>query len=389
SRGGAMVLSWRTGPPDRTEAQRRIVVCNAEDLPKWEVIRPMLFSPFMQITTPSHDLLQGIGKEIWPNVFPFPGEVGHWTEYSLPHNEFPTVDEVKAADLLIMGGSHYSAYEDRAWIHRYAQLIPQYVATGTRMLACCFGHQILAKAMGGEVGKNPDGRFVLGVEEVYMDQARLGAKGLLQPLKAVLQPASCPEPSAADPSPAPLPLEPAPEAVTPRPPSSSSSREVAVSTMLQESSSNSSTPHTGGGGAGGGRGKEGDCLCVRMVASHGDCVRAMPPGAQLLAWSGELYTPCLHTAHHALLPALPAASTEVEMFCMGSNVLSFQYHPEMHPDLAFTRILPTMSSSGRLSTEEAAEAAHRLQHVPPDAQAMAAALLHFVNHGLTHEAPAA
>ncbi|GFH15536.1 glutamine amidotransferase type-1 domain-containing protein [Haematococcus lacustris] len=123
-----MVLFWRTGPPDSTEAQRRIVVCNAEDLPKWE----------------------GIGKEIWPNVFPFPGEVVHWTEYSLPHNEFPTVDEVKAADLLIMGGSHYSAYEDLAWIHRYAQLIPQYVATGTRMLACCFGHQILAKAMGGE-----------------------------------------------------------------------------------------------------------------------------------------------------------------------------------------------------------------------------------------------
>ncbi|KAL6753893.1 class I glutamine amidotransferase-like protein [Haematococcus lacustris] len=340
-----MVLSWRTGPPDSTEAQRRIVVCNAEDLPKWE----------------------GIGKEIWPNVFPFPGEVVHWTEYSLPHNEFPTVDEVKAADLLIMGGSHYSAYEDLAWIHRYAQLIPQYVATGTRMLACCFGHQILAKAMGGEVGKNPDGRFVLGVEEVYMDQARLGAKGLLQPLKAALQPAGCPEPSVADPGPPPLPLEPVPEAVTPRPPSSSS-REVAVPTMLQESSSNSSTPHTEGGGAGGGRGKEGDCLCVRMVVSHGDCVRAMPPGAQLLAWSD---------------------STEVEMFCMGSNVLSFQYHPEMHPDLAFTRILPTMSSSGRLSTEEAAEAAHRLQHVPPDAQAMAAALLHFVNHGLTHEAPAA
>eukprot|EP00955_Chlamydomonas_euryale_P087623 364311-Chlamydomonas_euryale.AAC.5 len=38
------------------------------------------------------------------------------------------------------------------------QVLPTYCEFGVRMVGICFGHQILARALGGTVGKNPSGR---------------------------------------------------------------------------------------------------------------------------------------------------------------------------------------------------------------------------------------
>eukprot|EP00983_Pelagomonas_calceolata_P121366 1160793-Pelagomonas_calceolata.AAC.4 len=65
--------------------------------------------------------------------------------------------------------------------------------------------------------------------------------------------------------------------------------------------------------------------------SHGECVTALPPGSQCLAKSG---------------------TAAVEMWRYGSNVLAFQYHPELHPLMALEKIHPTMSSIGRLDEAE-------------------------------------
>lgn len=82
--------------------------------------------------------------------------------------EFPSVEDVENGrfDAIFIGGSRYSAYDDSPWIMRLRnELIPAYYASKkVKLIGICFGHQLLAQALGGRVGKNPSQRFVLKVE---------------------------------------------------------------------------------------------------------------------------------------------------------------------------------------------------------------------------------
>jgi GMP synthase (glutamine-hydrolysing) len=62
-----------------------------------------------------------------------------------------------AAALLITGSS--ASVVDRApWVLRAEAWLRDVVAAGTPTLGVCFGHQLLAQALGGEVRRNPRGR---------------------------------------------------------------------------------------------------------------------------------------------------------------------------------------------------------------------------------------
>ena len=56
--------------------------------------------------------------------------------------ELPTPAEAATYDAIVIGGSHYSAYEEHDWIAKMLELLPQYAAQGTRMYGCCFGSQV-------------------------------------------------------------------------------------------------------------------------------------------------------------------------------------------------------------------------------------------------------
>jgi GMP synthase (glutamine-hydrolysing) len=58
-----------------------------------------------------------------------------------------------AADGWIISGSKHGAYEDHPWIAPLEQLIREIVAAGRPLLGICFGHQIIAQALGGRVEK--------------------------------------------------------------------------------------------------------------------------------------------------------------------------------------------------------------------------------------------
>ncbi|KAG1656382.1 hypothetical protein FOA52_011007 [Chlamydomonas sp. UWO 241] len=108
-----------------------------------------------------------------------PGD--EWSVFVLPRGELPPLEDIMRGkyDVIAIGGSPYSALGTEPWVVRLSQVLPTYSDFGVRIVGCCFGHQILAHALGGRVGRNPSGRFVLKVEDVQFDFNALRKFGLV------------------------------------------------------------------------------------------------------------------------------------------------------------------------------------------------------------------
>ncbi len=84
------------------------------------------------------------------------------TAFDLPKGEFPK--SLQGFDGALIGGSPSSVHDEDAWIERLMDLIREGFAAGVPLVGACFGHQAIAKALGGVVGANDRG-FVLGTAE--------------------------------------------------------------------------------------------------------------------------------------------------------------------------------------------------------------------------------
>jgi GMP synthase-like glutamine amidotransferase len=67
---------------------------------------------------------------------------------------FPEAHRVEA---ILITGSAAGVYEDHAWLDPLRAFIRAAYAANTPMLGICFGHQIMADALGGEVRKSDKG----------------------------------------------------------------------------------------------------------------------------------------------------------------------------------------------------------------------------------------
>ena len=75
---------------------------------------------------------------------------------SSPESTYPDLD---AVDALLISGSQYDAMADAPWVLRLVEFVGKAVASGkVRIMGVCFGHQILARALGSEVRVAPGGR---------------------------------------------------------------------------------------------------------------------------------------------------------------------------------------------------------------------------------------
>ncbi|WP_204113959.1 type 1 glutamine amidotransferase [Shimia biformata] len=94
------------------------------------------------------ELLQGQGFEFDP--------------YFVVDNDFP--EDVHDCDGWLISGSRHGAYEDHDWIPPLEDFIRQAVTEKVPLVGVCFGHQIIAQALGGKVEKF-DGGWSVGPTE--------------------------------------------------------------------------------------------------------------------------------------------------------------------------------------------------------------------------------
>jgi GMP synthase (glutamine-hydrolysing) len=81
----------------------------------------------------------------------------------------PLPDEKTFSGVAITG-SHAMVTQRHAWSERTAGWLPALVERGVPVLAICYGHQLLAEALGGRAEDNPNGRQ-FGTVEVTLQTA--------------------------------------------------------------------------------------------------------------------------------------------------------------------------------------------------------------------------
>ena len=89
--------------------------------------------------------------------------------YYVAENEFP--DSPGDYDAFLLTGSPLSVHDDCKWMRRLSQWILDANQQNKRIVASCFGHQLVAKVFGGEVGKNEQGwaigNYALNITHQY------------------------------------------------------------------------------------------------------------------------------------------------------------------------------------------------------------------------------
>lgn len=96
-----------------------------------------------------------------------------WTYYDLTAGQFPL--SLEECDAYLCTGSKYSVYDDIDWIHRLKQQVRDIYKKQIPFIGVCFGHQMMAEALGGKVQKGGCGwcvgvhRFQVIQREAWME----------------------------------------------------------------------------------------------------------------------------------------------------------------------------------------------------------------------------
>ena len=100
--------------------------------------------------------------------------------YDVCHGQLPAaVDECAG---YLTTGSKYSVYDDIDWIHALADFVRSLHESRQKLVGICFGHQMIAHALGGSVAKSDHG-WGIGSKPVQL----LKLKPWMQPEKSAYQ----------------------------------------------------------------------------------------------------------------------------------------------------------------------------------------------------------
>lgn len=75
--------------------------------------------------------------------------------YQVTQEIYPT--DINECDAYLITGSKFSAYENITWIIKLKEFIKELHRQNKKLIGICFGHQIIAEALGGQVTKSSNG----------------------------------------------------------------------------------------------------------------------------------------------------------------------------------------------------------------------------------------
>ncbi len=100
------------------------------------------------------------------------------------HNDLPDCSHF---DGFVISGSKYSVYDTEDWIISLQDLIKQIDLSHKKLVGICFGHQLIAEALGGKVAPNSEG-WCVGLHTHFL----LSSKTFMKPAAGHIKlPMSC------------------------------------------------------------------------------------------------------------------------------------------------------------------------------------------------------
>ncbi|XP_050261392.1 gamma-glutamyl peptidase 5-like [Quercus robur] len=96
------------------------------------------------------------------------GEI--WDVYRVASGEFPKEDEIGLFDGFVITGSCNDAHGNDVWICKLLNLLKKLDSMKKTILGICFGHQILARALGGKTCRNVAG-WDIGVRAIHLSSS--------------------------------------------------------------------------------------------------------------------------------------------------------------------------------------------------------------------------
>ena len=119
-----------------------------------DTVRPELADEFGQYPDMFRSLLGAVDDSI------------EFATFDVERDEFP--DTIEAADAYLITGSRFSAYDNEPWIHRLLAFVRELHRARMKVVGICFGHQIIALALGGVVEKSERG-WGVGLHKAKFD----------------------------------------------------------------------------------------------------------------------------------------------------------------------------------------------------------------------------
>ena len=75
--------------------------------------------------------------------------------YDVEEGVYP--EDIDEVDAYLITGSKSSVYEDKPWIHALMEFVRLLDSRHKKLVGICFGHQLVAQALGGRTEKSPKG----------------------------------------------------------------------------------------------------------------------------------------------------------------------------------------------------------------------------------------
>ncbi|KAK6916201.1 Glutamine amidotransferase [Dillenia turbinata] len=109
-----------------------------------------------------------------------------WDAYKVAAGEFPEDDEIEEFDGFVITGSCNDAHGNDIWILKLLNLLKKLVSLKKKVLGICFGHQVLARALGGKIGRAVSG-WDIGITTINFSSSSKIFSSLQLPALSVIE----------------------------------------------------------------------------------------------------------------------------------------------------------------------------------------------------------